>query len=1143
MTDAQRCHHCGADLRSDAPRGLCPSCLLRLAAEGDARDVLSVVPRLHYFGDYELLEEIARGGMGVVYKARQLSLDRIVAVKMMQPGIVASDEEVRRFRSEATAAANLHHPNIVAIHEIGEQDGLHYFSMDYIEGGSLAGMAAGNPLEEKVAAAHVRTLAGTIQYAHDNGIIHRDLKPSNVLIDRAGQLHITDFGLARTIDRHSSLTATGALLGTPSYMSPEQAEGGNLGPTTDVYALGVVLYELLAGRPPFQGSTALETIQQVLHAEPVSPRQLRPETSRDLETICLTALRKDPQRRYQTAQAMADDLGRFLRGEPIVARRIGMPARAWRWCRRHPWQATATAALVVVAALTIASTTVLRGRLFQSLLQQARLQRAAGDKAGEVDTLRRAARIRKDGELRQEMIQMAVTPGARLVSRIPFGTVDGYQFSADSRLLAIKGRVHNTRRPARATVRVWDTDSRRWLGESTTSHDLSGRDPIPAFVGTGSQVVSVQRLEQGGPPTLVVWEARTGTALTRVPLHKGVCGRYHDGLSAALISPDRRYLAISGCSEIVDTASRVAHPVNGELVAFQANGSYLMLDRTGRLVQVDLVTQRATSVGPAGGEFRAVSRGGDVALFQIGTRPRARTTEREIPRSARAFLWDIPNNREISSADIALNSSSFLSPDGRAFAIVGGNQVWLYRIVSGEPLLREARISPEPPAILITHMLGIQGASFSPDGSLFAALVKIGTTGEVRIWTRSGELVATLPGNAAPVWSPDGMLLATIGGGSVRDPDGVSGHSSSVTVGSGHARLSTSNSHVFVWRVIPPAPASFSAEPSTSFSFNPTGTTFISSHGYDSATIWKVRRTLATGRNPEFLKSLPGCRAWFDPQGAMWSAAIQGPGNARDHWMQLWREEHPMPVPTPDDSRLKDVSTTSLHDRAIAAARGAVVSPNGKRAAYVWSPVVEMPGGGRVSGGGLLLDLVDLETGRQLASLTELDWSTAGPVSVLFSPDSRLLVIEGTLRNGCGFTIWDAASGALVRSIETTCERMPFPSIVAADSRTLFSAARQCSIMATDLTTGKTREWVESPVCQITLLAASPDGRWLVAGSESTIVVWNVKTGVEWGRWVAHDSPLSALAVHGNMVVSGAQNGALRLWDLDWIDREIQEAH
>ena len=1140
MTDAQRCHHCGADLRSDAPRGLCPSCLLRLAAEGDARDVLSVVPRLHYFGDYELLEEIARGGMGVVYKARQLSLDRIVAVKMMQPGIVASDEEVRRFRSEATAAANLHHPNIVAIHEIGEQDGLHYFSMDYIEGGSLAGMAAGKPLEEKVAAAHVRTLAATIQYAHDNGIIHRDLKPSNVLIDRAGQLHITDFGLARTIDRHSSLTATGALLGTPSYMSPEQAEGGNLGPTTDVYALGVVLYELLAGRPPFQGSTALETIQQVLHAEPVSPRQLRPETSRDLETICLTALRKDPQRRYQTAQAMADDLGRFLRGEPIVARRIGMPARAWRWCRRHPWQTTATAALVVVAALTIASTTVLRGRLFQSLLQQARLQRAAGDKAGEVDTLRRAARIRNDGELRQEMIQMAVTPGARLVSRIPFGTVDGYQFSADSQLLAIKGR-DRTRKPARSAVRVWDTDSRRWLGESTTSGDSSSGTPDPTFAGTGSQVVSVQRLEWGGSAKLVFWEARTGKELARVPLQKAVCVGYYDRRSDALMSPDRRYVATSGCSEIVDTASHDAHPINGALVAFLANGSFLMLDRTNRLARADLKTRKVRTIGPAGGDFRAVSRGGDVALFQTGSR----TTERDIRTSAKAHLWDIPNDREIASTEIEPDSWSFLCPDGRAFAVLQmrTNSVRLYRVASSEAFLREVRILLPPPAILIAHTLNAREAVFSPDGSLFAALVKIGTTGEVRIWTRSGELVATLPGNAAPVWSPDGMLLATIGGGSVRDPDGVSGHSSSVTVGSGHARLSTSNSHVFVWRVIPPAPASFSAEPSTSFSFNPTGTTFISSHGYDSATIWKVRRTLATGRNPEFLKSLPGCRAWFDPQGAMWSAAIQGPGNARDHWMQLWREEHPMPVPTPDDSRLKDVSTTSLHDRAIAAARGAVVSPNGKRAAYVWSPVVEMPGGGRVSGGGLLLDLVDLETGRQLASLTELDWSTAGPVSVLFSPDSRLLVIEGTLRNGCGFTIWDAASGALVRSIETTCERMPFPSIVAADSRTLFSAARQCSIMATDLTTGKTREWVESPVCQITLLAASPDGRWLVAGSESTIVVWNVKTGVEWGRWVAHDSPLSALAVHGNMVVSGAQNGALRLWDLDWIDREIQEAH
>jgi len=221
MTSTQRCHHCGEEVRSDAPRGLCPACLLRLAAEGGAKDVLSFLPGLHYFGDYELLEEIARGGMGVVYKARQLSLNRIVAVKMMQPGILATGEQVQRFRAEATAAANLQHPNIVTIHEIGEQDGLHYFSMDYIEGDSLAAMAAGKPLQEKVAATYVGTLAETIQYAHDNGIIHRDMKPSNVVLDRAGRLYITDFGLARAIDRHSSLTATGALLGTPSYMSPD----------------------------------------------------------------------------------------------------------------------------------------------------------------------------------------------------------------------------------------------------------------------------------------------------------------------------------------------------------------------------------------------------------------------------------------------------------------------------------------------------------------------------------------------------------------------------------------------------------------------------------------------------------------------------------------------------------------------------------------------------------------------------------------------------------------------------------------------------------------------------------------------------------------------------------------------------------
>ncbi|HEX8200954.1 MAG TPA: serine/threonine-protein kinase, partial [Isosphaeraceae bacterium] len=292
---------------------------------------------IHHVGDYELLEEIARGGMGVVYKARQISLNRTVAVKMILGGQLASAAEVDRFHAEAEAAANLQHPNIVAIHEVGEHLGRHYFSMDYVEGRSLAEIVRDNPLPAERAARYVRTIARAIHFAHQRGTLHRDLKPSNVLIDGSDQPRVTDFGLARRIQGGSDLTATGAVLGTPSYMPPEQAAGrrDDVSPASDVYALGAILYELLVGRPPFRAATPLETVKQVLEARPVSPRLLNPGLPRDLETICLKCLEKEPRNRYATAQELADELGRFLDGKPIRARPLNAAHRLGRWLWRR----------------------------------------------------------------------------------------------------------------------------------------------------------------------------------------------------------------------------------------------------------------------------------------------------------------------------------------------------------------------------------------------------------------------------------------------------------------------------------------------------------------------------------------------------------------------------------------------------------------------------------------------------------------------------------------------------------------------------------------------------------------------------------------------------------------------------------------
>jgi serine/threonine protein kinase len=289
------------------------------------------------FGEYQLLGEIARGGMGVVYRARQAQLERVVALKMILAGRLANNDDVQRFFSEAAAAARLQHPNIVAVHDVGTVDGQHFFTMEYIEGQSLDQRLSQGPLASKVAARYLTILARAVHYAHEQGILHRDLKPSNVLIDRADEPHITDFGLAKQLGTGSpGHTRTGTVLGTPSYMAPEQAQGKTreLGPAADVYSLGAILYELLTGRPPFKAATQLDTVLQVIDHQPVPPRLLNPKIDADLEAICLKCLEKEPKLRYASAADLAADLQRYADGEAIEASSFNMLDRLTRMLDR-----------------------------------------------------------------------------------------------------------------------------------------------------------------------------------------------------------------------------------------------------------------------------------------------------------------------------------------------------------------------------------------------------------------------------------------------------------------------------------------------------------------------------------------------------------------------------------------------------------------------------------------------------------------------------------------------------------------------------------------------------------------------------------------------------------------------------------------
>lgn len=411
MATTRHCATCGAALIDSAPDGQCPECLIQLglkagvaSTDGPSDAGFGLLPR--EFGDYELLEEIARGGMGVVYRARQKSLDRVVAVKLILSGHFAGKDSIHRFRTEASSAAALQHPNIVAIHEVGVHQGEHYLAMDLVEGPNLAQFVKNQPLPPQQAARYLKSIAEAIHFAHERGILHRDLKPSNVLIDANDQPRVTDFGLAKRIvaadvnrrtqsesepkrgkgeketrgelcppaasplplfssvpqrpqnqslltSAATEITLTGQVLGSPNYIPPEQASGkrGAVSARSDIYSLGAILYHLLTGRGPFVSDTVADTLHQVLYEEPVSPRLLNRSVPRDLETICLKCLEKEPARRYGTSQALADELGRFLNNQPIHARPISAVSKAWRWCRRNPVVAGLSAAFALAVML------------------------------------------------------------------------------------------------------------------------------------------------------------------------------------------------------------------------------------------------------------------------------------------------------------------------------------------------------------------------------------------------------------------------------------------------------------------------------------------------------------------------------------------------------------------------------------------------------------------------------------------------------------------------------------------------------------------------------------------------------------------------------------------------------------------------
>jgi hypothetical protein len=495
---------------------------------------------IRYFGDYELLEEIARGGMGVVYLARQVSLNRLVALKMILAGTLASSAAVQRFRNEAEAAANLDHPNIVPIYEVGEHEGQQYFSMGLVDGGSLADrLEKSGPLPPRVAAGLVTFLAEAVAFAHERGVIHRDLKPSNVLLDAQGKPKVSDFGLAKRVQKTDGPTMTGDVLGTPAYMPPEQAAGtvDLVGPSADIYSLGAILYACLTGRPPFQATSPFETLRLVLTDEPVHPSRLKSSVPRDLETICMKCLEKNPRRRYDTASALAEDLGSFLADEPVNARPAGRLRRSIAWIKKRPWVVSGITALglLLFACGAYGLWAEIRERGWNIQLLRAHIARLSSPPERDVALahLQRAARIRPDPRLLQEAVDLfAADTGSRLV------------YPRDPGEKNQQPLPDATKRAQHPVPMIWDRDRRRLylMGmeldtESGRSSPLLVEGAGPAVADpTGSYLAAI-----GANGKIVVVERASGR-------HRSIDRRV-DGFESLRFAPDGRLLAVLGHSE------------------------------------------------------------------------------------------------------------------------------------------------------------------------------------------------------------------------------------------------------------------------------------------------------------------------------------------------------------------------------------------------------------------------------------------------------------------------------------------------------------------------------------------------------------------------------------------------------------------
>jgi WD40 repeat protein/serine/threonine protein kinase len=1057
------------------------------------------------FGDYELLEEVARGGMGIVYRARQVSLDRIVAVKMLLFGPLSSPEFVKRFRAEASAAASLLHRNIVAIHEVGVHQGQQFFAMDYVEGQSLAKLLANGPLPARRDASYVKTIAEAIHYAHERGILHRDLKPSNVLIDANDQPRVTDFGLAKRLTDsqlstlNPQLTLAGQVLGSPNYMPPEQAVGrrGKVSRRSDVYSLGAMLYHLLTGRPPFVGEALTDTLEQVLNSEPVSPRLLNPSVPRDLETICVKCLEKEPDKRYATAQALEDELGRFLHNEPVHARPVTRTERAWRWCRRKPALAGLVVALHLVFALGLAGVfwqwqraelnatheASERERAEQESLKARQIAYASdmnnAHQAVQADELDRALELLnrhrpvQKSEIRNPKSEIDLRGWEwrylwrqcqgeeRFILGEHTNGATAVGLLADGKTVFSAGRDK--------AVRLWDLESRRQIGLLPHLEQVIG-----AAASLDGRWLATATKNPGGEQPVLLWDLATQKAVT-------LTTKFRVHPASITFSSDSKWLAfatmfggvriwdVNACSEVTDLPAISDDPIELFGVAFSPDSRTLAYNENnfGAILLWDLARRSVTG--------RLTGHESDVRALAFS---RDGQTLASVSADRTARLWHLNSGVRPSSGaatGVEQPAQELSRPRNEAELAAAGDG----------PAPTEWR----PGLQLTNHSGGFGRMAFSPNGRTLAMSVGGGGGGrvirlvDVETGNHQAELGGHLDDISSLAFTPDGRtLLSASLDGTIRVWDVVTSAKTKPV------REFARNSISVTWRSYGPA-----------LCLSPDGRHLLTVYTNQTFSVWDTLR-LAEGER-HALPFTDTTIAAVAPGGRM--AAF----GSRSGEVKLWdAETGQAPFFAQPGTNRVHLLVFSLDGRYLAAADDAKTLSQMSVAKNTWRTV-------RV-----------WEVGTRKETLV---FSTNEfPVSLMFSADAKSLV--------AGFNEGPVNLWPLDRPGEAATflghSGWVWGLAMLTNGQTLISASGD--IRFWDVRTRHENALKLSPRAGAICIALSADGRRLAAGdSDGRITIWDVASHQEVATLEGHQEPVRRLAFtpDGDHLVSASKD-QLRVW-------------